>query len=910
MATRTVCRLGWVAFAVCAASASLDAQHMPNGNITGVVTDTTGAILPRVAVTLMGPGVTDTVKTTTTDESGLYRFADLRAGAYELTAEYGGFKTARHPTLQLPSATTLRIDLRLEVAPVAATIDVRGDAPVVDASTAASSKPLDDDLLRHLPTTRQQPESINLIPGVEENVAFGGTQHSNALLVDGVGASETKLGSSFQTLLFNYNWIQEVQPVALGANAEYGEFTGLAANSVIRSGGNRFSGLAEYWMSHPRWMWSNTASLPPEFEYQFRFSQPLTFRDSSIQLGGPLTKDRLWFFSGFQYLRRKDRLANAEEAVNRQRDRKMILKLTARLSPRARLEGFYERDWSRIDGAIIGDIGPAETLASQRSPGTTWNAHLTWQRSERTFVELRHTGYQSQYSLDPMPPNRRSGPAPHLDLFTGRASGNAPYYLRSTGRPLSAAATLSHHADHVPSGTHVLKFGLDHQRTTATDEFGYPGGRWYLDDDGQPYLVFLFDGSADHTTSRRTTAYAQDTWTLNDRLTIEGGLRFNMNRGSVPERGTVFATNPWSPRLGFAWTLTRDRKTVLRAHYGRYHDALLSGQFQFMDSQGEKNPYITALVLPSGRLAELDRFDGSKNFAIDDRIAHSYVDQLLVGFERELPAGISLQVQYIRRNFENFMAFVDTGSIYSEVPARDPGPDGRIGTPDDGGIVTVFNKTNPGHELRLLTNPPDAYRRYNALQIIGRRRYLRGWQLLAAYTWSRTEGNMDQRLGTNAGLHDAGYTGVFTNPNRRINASGRTSFDFPHQIKAEGTYRVPMWGGFNFSAIYRYHSGLAWGRRATILWLWQGSEQVRVEPRGSRRAPPVSNLDLRAEKTFPVRSPGGNLGIFVDVFNATNRGTPNSRYPFAVFDLSGPNFGQPGSWNDPRTIRAGVRFTF
>ena len=126
-------------------------------------------------------------------------------------------------------------------------------------------------------------------------------------------------------------------------------------------------------------------------------------------------------------------------------------------------------------------------------------------------------------------------------------------------------------------------------------------------------------------------------------------------------------------------------------------------QFQFMDSRGEQNPFITALVLPSDQVVELDRFEGSKNFAIDDHITHSYADQYLFGIERELPAGVSLQAQYVRRNFKNFMAFIDTGSIYQEVPARDPGPDGRIGTVDDGDIFPVFNKTNPGQEFRLFT---------------------------------------------------------------------------------------------------------------------------------------------------------------------------------------------------------------
>lgn len=247
-------RLGLVAFAVYVVSASAGAQEAPTASLIGVVTDTTGAVLPDVALTLSGPASMGGSRRTTTDLRGMYRFPSLTGGVYELTVELRGFTTVSRKGFRLAMGATLDLDFRLEVAPVAQTATVIAKRPVVDVTTAASSVAIDDDLLHHVPTVRRQPETINLIPGVEENVAFGGTQHSNALLIDGVGVSETKLGSGFQMLLFNYNWIQEVQPIALGAAAEYGEFTGLAANSIVRSGTNRFSGLGEHWMTDPRWM--------------------------------------------------------------------------------------------------------------------------------------------------------------------------------------------------------------------------------------------------------------------------------------------------------------------------------------------------------------------------------------------------------------------------------------------------------------------------------------------------------------------------------------------------------------------------------------------------------------------------------------------------------------------------------
>jgi hypothetical protein len=280
----------------------------------------------------------------------------------------------------------------------------------------------------------------------------------------------------------------------------------------------------------------------------------------------------------------------------------------------------------------------------------------------------------------------------------------------------------------------------------------------------------------------------------------------------------------------------------------------------------------------------------------------------VVGFERELVSALSVQVQYIRRNYRNFMAFVDDGSRYDAVERIDPGPDGLLDTADDAGPITVFNLLNPGEASRRLTNPPDAERDYNAFQIVGRRRYADDWQLNASYTWSRSEGVVNNESFTNSasgGAEGLGQTGIFANPNLRINQDGRSQFDFTHQVKLEGTYRLPAWGGFNLSAFYRYTTGSAWGRRAAILDLDQGSEVVRIEPRGTRRTDAINLLDFRVEKTFPITGPDRTLGLALDVFNVTNQGHVTS-----VQDQSGETFGQPLVLVQPRRVRALVRFTF
>jgi len=135
-------------------------------------------------------------------------------------------------------------------------------------------------------------------------------------------------------------------------------------------------------------------------------------------------------------------------------------------------------------------------------------------------------------------------------------------------------------------------------------------------------------------------------------------------------------------------------------------------------------------------------------------------------------------------------------------------------------------------------------------------------------------------------------------------------FDYTHQFKAEGTYRLPLWGGFNFSGVYQYITGAAWGRRAGIRGLDQGTETVRIEPRGTRRVAALNNFDFRAEKTFKFGQQSRTAGVFLDIFNVNNQGIPDSTSSRPYTDTSGAHFGEPRVWIDPRLVRLGVRFTF
>src|SRR5262249_16746209 len=161
----------------------------------------------------------------------------------------------------------------------------------------------------------------------------------------------------------------------------------------------------------------------------------------------------------------------------------------------------------------------------------------------------------------------------------------------------------------------------------------------------------------------------------------------------------------------------------------------------FFDYLLNEQPTIVAKVLGPGQFQEVTRFGGLGSagigqLGIDPRVKHSYAEEYLVGIEREVLARLSVKVEYIRRNFKDALGYVKTGIAWTPVRATDPGLDGVADTSDDGSALTVYYNDRLNEQFLLLTNPPNAWRTYNGLQLIGTRRYANGWQIQASYTWS------------------------------------------------------------------------------------------------------------------------------------------------------------------------------
>jgi hypothetical protein len=910
------------------------------GAVEGLVRDEQGGVLPGVTVSLTGKRGTSS---TVTDAAGAYRFSGVDPGTYTVTAELSGFRTKRQENVVVAIGRLVPINLALGVAGVQETVEVVGESPVVNPVSSATDNALSQDMLFNLPIrpSNAAVDLLNYLPGIVDGSAYGAdSDTANGLLLDGVDTRDPEGGSAWT--FFNFNIVDEVQVGGLGAPAEYGAYTGAVVNTLTKSGGNRFSGLFDAYYTKSNFFSDNVTDADIVANPTLASSAVTKKRlDLTAQLGGPILQDKLFFFLSAQRFE-DDVDPSGARTSSTEVSPRFNAKVTWQPNPNDNVAFNFQWDYYNVTGrASIGsNLDTDATTLNQDSPESYWGVQWRHLFGSRTFMEVKYFGWWGYYYLDPEVPVSIG-----FDGTTSAYEGGAWYYYYADRGRNQVNASLSHYAE--AFGKHDLKFGLELERSTVRSQYGYNQGLYYYDYTSyypaRQYLAYSYSYDIEGR-NERASVYLQDSWMPTERLTINAGVRLDMNRGISPILNeTVYSTNNWAPRIGFAFDLTGDNRTVVKGHYGQYYDGIYFAMYSSAVPGFE--PFVGYEYDPNGPVcgalgncfSEWGSFP-NPTARIDPNIKHPRVDEWTVGIERAITNDLRFSATGIWRSDKNMQGTVypdarwQADTVFVSEDGNDPGLNG---TP-----VGVFQWTNidESENNYFLTNPdgfqylaPDgsvaatarAERTYKSLMLVLDKRYSNRWSGRVSYVYSQSEGTIN-----NTSTNTFSDWRVFwqTPTISTVNTFGPASLTIPHELKVFGSYQIPKIE-LSLNGYYRYLSGTAYAAyqrfsSSEINYPSSRGRQPYIEPRGDRRMDSLSILDMRIEKNFRLGEGNGTLGVYADVQNMFNAGTAddvNDRYPEASVSLLEDNgsvesvpieFRAPTHIIRPRRWLFGARWSF
>jgi outer membrane receptor protein involved in Fe transport len=630
--------LVWAAMMLLVASFGW-AQSTSEGTITGTVTLQDGTGAPGVTLTISSPSLVTGERLAMSEGNGRFVFMSVPPGTYTLKAALDGFRT--YTTSGIVVRRGDKVDLKVGMQPGSyeEAIIVTGAAPIVDTRSAQIDTTFSEELLDKVPTSRNAFYDLALTaPGMSDvgsegswlpsPSAFGGAANENIFLVNGVNTTNPR-GAPWGSLVsVNYNTVQEVKILSLGSTAEYGNFSGAAIDVLTKSGGNEFTGDVAYYSMIGNAADNSTLNFGDDFLYanpnDVLTNKPKSSDELSFTFGGPVMRDRLWFYAGYS-TNESETDTPLFEPLSLWSADLYDIKLTGEFGANHRAWLAYHTEDLESGNTTWGQTWDGSMVYNQPRENDTIQAQYQWVVNDRNIFSFKSLGFDTEEF--PTIPNTHGRPG-YINWWKwiGTQSiglgGDFPYVEKQISERQTYQADVSHYADDF-LGEHELKFGV--QYTTANGDwfggyfhgyanFAYPypwdygpakdwwwngPESWQWGTDENPVFP-IYNNKVFRNpwlTARQsdnTGFFVDDTWVLNDRFTFNLGFRWDNSTASYGE-GAVFELNTdpsgianptlkrtregmdvfdfdtFSPRLGMTWTLTEDAKTVLRVNLGRYY---------------------------------------------------------------------------------------------------------------------------------------------------------------------------------------------------------------------------------------------------------------------------------------------------------------------------------------------------
>lgn len=886
------------------------------GDIRGVVTDESGAILPGVTVTLRGPGVPG-APTTVTNESGIYRFPNVSPGIYDITAELAGFSTNVQTGVPVSLGASAELNFQMKVSAQSETITVVAESPVVDSSSTQVATNYSREWVENAPVRRFTFfDLINAAPGVSPSTStssrsqsFGSATNENMYLLDGTDFTAPLTGAAWPWP--NTDAIEEVQVLSLGAPADYGNLAGAVFNVVTRQGTNRFRGDANFYFQDQSITGRNTNDDEDDGLPYNRDE----FKDVTVQLGGPVVKDKFWFFGSYQYQKDADsQPGTPPEFPARSSAKRYFYKLNYQINQDNRVQFQVHDDFYRIPQRATANLAPS-TISVETghnpSPGLLWTSVI----NPSTVLEARYSGFYGVDHGDPL----NGGPRVNRrfnDLDTGQITGGIYTWYDGKSEKTAFSGKITKFADSFLGGSHDIKLGV--QYNSGLGEYTYGPNDYIYTYGSIPAYGYTQLPYTQGGRMRALGFFVDDTYQIG-RATLNLGLRYDDSKAYFAAQDLldangdptgaqsravdeVFRWRVLSPRIGINFKLNSTGRTLLKAHYGRYFRGIVTGEFD------NTTPSITTRFVFSGRYSPagvpLDKepVTDPSTLTVDPDLKNPYTDQFIVAVEQQIGSDLGLSVSYVHKRSERQTAFPDVGGRYQLV---------SYSAPSGASVPQVFQLVGSADaRLFQLRNDDRMFSRYNGVAFEVKKRMSNRWQANFGLTLSKSTGRQGSSSARATPFTSQSSTaGIFgQNPNDFINSDARLIGDRPVVLKTQFLYQ---WGwGITSSFNFQTQSGKPIYSEirvpTSVTRIPGASRVVAFVNDGEDRTKQWTTLDARVEKSFDL---GGTaeLAAFGDFLNMFNSDANES-----VLDrrLGNSNYLVPSRFILPRRLMIGAKVRF
>jgi hypothetical protein len=980
-------------------STVLPQSRATTADMLGTVTDSSKAMLPNVSITVKNTA-TGAKRTTQTDNEGRFTIPALSVGTYSLLAEASGFERQQRDGIVVTLGSSVELSLVMPITGVSEHVAIT--ASIIDVRKTEISTTVLQQQIDNLPISGRNFVGFTLItPGVSSDrtpvqgssatsglTFLGQSARSNNIMVDGVDNTEAALGSVRGT--FSQEAVREFQVINNSYSAEFGKATGGIVNILTRSGTNLLQGNAFFYLR------DDSLNAKGYFERFNPAAQPINQEKASFSqeqfggtLGGPLKKDRTFFFASFErsqisasnfvnidnqaiianplggtplgtpttILRRAGFQFDLDNVPYVTSGNQFLIKIDHQLRSNDSLAmRFNYADAVDENSEPFGGIVAKSRGGSLHSKDYVFAASYTALPSPKVLSEARFQYAfrdQNVFPLDPACGTRcetedAGGPTIEVAGVANLGRHRAMPQPRSASR-YQAVETLTY-----LQGNNQIKLGLDFSfignKSSIPLHFG---GRYIFAalpaiPNVRPAVsaiqavalglpvVYLqgYGNSRGDYDYKDLSLFVQDEWALSSNLVLKFGLRYQKqfwDRVSFQEPligaySFPADNNNFAPRIGFAWNLLGDKKTVLRAAFGTFygnHVTTVSSSVKiFNGSSGARTLVrggpgaIAAWNAPGHRLPEPAAAFPALRFSIDPKFRGTYTHQAGIGVDRELPGLIAFSISAVYARGHNHLGSVDYNPLLPELgPGRRPFD--LNGQPNTSASIIQFSSYGES--------------RYLGLNLTASRRLGRRYQLQVSYALSKAEDNtidfqslfLPQFNGRGRNPQDLEGLPLEFDPHLDY---GPSQQDQRHRLVLSGIYLAPL--GIRLSSIFTLTSGRPYNILAGFDFNQDGdatNDRARGNPdraandysttvgKNTGKLPYQAVVDVRVGRYFFITEPVRLEAIF-EAFNVLNRANfleINNVFGRGAYPSNPlPTFGQLTQTAPPRQLQFAVKLHF